>query len=207
MAETSNYKRLTIETIKENLIAIQYCFDFNKQTSSEWDGNELGMLGMPALILLSSVIDTIGSYFLGCDMEIMVDDVARKIERVADHFLILNHRQLFNLSLSNKTITDFYSNYRSIATHNNTLPGYHFLDIGSNEDEIFALNEDNSIKLVRLKPLFNAINNVVNTFFYYVEHGNWSETHKLSQRIEEQSNPIFEKPDSITITGNTQTQR
>jgi len=40
-----------------------------------------------------------------------------------------------------------------------------------------------------------------------VEHGNWSENHKLSQRIEEQSNQIFEKPDSISITGNTQTQR
>lgn len=158
---------------------------------------------MPALILLSSIIDTIGAYFRGTSAIIIVNEESKKIETVSDHFLILNHEKLFDLNLSGKTIYDFYSKYRSLLTHNNTLPPNASLDLGKETERSFLLNQDQEIIKVNLKPLFTKVKAASDTFIYYLETGNWSEDHKLSQEIESKGNTSGGSLDSLTITAST----
>ena len=201
MALKANYKLLTIESIKEMVIVLEYCFNFDKKTSDQWESQENGILGIPALVLISSIIDTMGSYFSGTEMEIVIDGEIKHISKAAEHSFILNHPTLFNFNWSMKAIMDFYSNYRSVATHNSTLPQNNFIEI-EREGQIVDLNPDGSIKVLYLLTLFNEIKRVLTVFYSYVD-ANYSEEHKLTKNIEEKGKPFTSVHSSITISGNT----
>lgn len=184
MAEYSNQIDLQIESLKENLYTIELCLGFNKQDSSNWTGNsKVGCLGVPATILLCSLIDTIGSVFRNTEMEFPIDGANYKIEKAADHFYILNHVKFFNLNLSMPTILDFYSTYRSKLTHNNALPANNYLSIGDISDKIFELDSNQQITKINLRALSLQVEKAVETLIYYLKNSTFSPTHKLTDEL------------------------
>jgi len=166
---------LTVASLKENLLAIDYCLSYKKSDN--------GCLGIPAMILMCSVIDTIGSYYRGSDYNFIIDNVSAKIEKASDHFYVLNHQTYFNLNLSKNTIDDVYSTYRSKLTHNASLPPNNYLYIDKNEQALFHLNTEKKIVKVNLFPLFERIKKACDEFIYHLEIGNFSEHHKLSNEL------------------------
>jgi hypothetical protein len=206
MASHPNFRKLTKATLRENIKAIEYCIQFDKSIKENWEEEDLGCLGMPAIILLCSVIDTMGSYFRGTSATIQVDGVPTSIETVSNHFLILNHDKLFNLNLSGKTIYDFYSKYRSPLTHNNTLPPNTSLEIGAETDDIFIINSDGEVTQVNLIPLFEKVKVEVETFIHFIDYATWSEDHKLKQELEARGNTSGIVSNSVSLTGTSVTQ-
>lgn len=194
------------EAILENMLAIKYCLDFNKNEDDLLKIDNGGCLGYPALILMSSVIDTIGSFFSGSKLEIQIDGDKKKIETAAEHFLILNESNLFNFSLSRKAIFDFYSCYRSTLTHNNSLPENRFLKKGESNSEIFEIDNDQKIHSISLIPLYEALCKAVTKFIHWLEYGNWSTEQKLKTDLEEKSkNHTSKSIDLLLDSGFTET--
>ncbi len=184
MAEYSNQIDLQIESLKENLYTIELCLNFDKQESPNWTGNsKVGCLGVPATILLCSLIDTIGSVFRNSEMEFPIDGANYKIEKAAEHFYILNHVKFFNLNLSMSTIQDFYSTYRSKLTHNTALPANNYLSIGDISDKIFELDSNQQITKINLRSLSVEVEKAVETLIYYLKNGTFSSTHKLTDEL------------------------
>ncbi|MBL0739946.1 hypothetical protein [Chryseolinea lacunae] len=183
MAIHSDVKKHTIESLKEDLVAVEYCIKFEKSDEADWGSFGIGCLGSPAFILLCSMIDSMGAYFHNTSAMIRVDGEERKIQTVADHFLILNHDKLFKFKISAKIIYEFYTKYRSPATHDNTLPLNRFLDIGNENDDIFVVDVNGELDLVRLRPLFVAVKFAVNEFSHYLKNGNWSDEHWLTNDL------------------------
>ncbi len=190
MAEFSTQKQQQEEALRENLYAINYCLEFSKNDSLHFGKNEKGCLGYPAFILLSSIIDTIGSFFRDTEAIIIVDSQPRFIEKASDHFLILNHDKLFNLKLSGTTIYDFYSSFRSKVIHNNSLPKNRFLINDDGNEEIFELNSKEEISAVNLYALNRATEQAVNHFLYWLKYGTFSDNHKLKKELSDQAIPF-----------------
>jgi hypothetical protein len=184
MAVHPNYIKLTIESIKENLFIVDYCLNFDKAKNENWNGeSKVGCLGIPALILICTLIDTIGSYFRGAAYNISIDGENHKIEFASDHFFILNHDKFFKLGLKMVTIMDFYSTYRSKLIHNMTLPENNFLEIGKKEDNIFQLDRNNKIIKINILPLFEKTKVAIDDFIYYLDNGTFSADHTVKKEL------------------------
>jgi hypothetical protein len=203
MSINIDYKKLTILSLKENIITVEFCINFNKSHKHELGIGENGCLGFPAIILLSSIIDTIGSYFEDTETTIKINGKEESIKNVLGHFYILNHEKLFNLNLDIQTISDFYVKYRSPLTHNNTLPPNTSIDLGNETEDIFEINDKKEVTQVRLIPLLMKVKESVNTFIYYLETANWSAEHKLQTNLEDKGNESGIESESITLTGST----
>lgn len=146
MANYLKLKDQQKEAFKENIFTINWCLTYDKSTEANWDGeSKIGCLGVPAAILLFSLIDTIGSFYSGSETEIVIDSSKYKIAKASDHFYILNHESFFNLKLSKTAIEDLYSTYRCKLTHNNSLPANNFLAIGDESSDIFEFDSENKI--------------------------------------------------------------
>ncbi len=197
-----DYKKLTSIALKENITAIEYCINFDK---SNWVQPEDGCLGFPALILLCSVIDTIGSYFRKTKLEVQIKGESRKIVTAKEHFYILNCNKIFDLDLDETIIDAFYSKYRSKTTHNNTLPLNTSLAIGLEDENIFETNTKKELIQVRLKPLFIKVKEAEQKFSYYLANAKWSESHCLGKELEESKNLTFDLKmlKNPTITAST----
>lgn len=198
---------MTNDSIKENLVAVKYCLDFDKSDKANWPEGGNGCLGFPALILLSSVIDTMGSYFRGGAATFLVDGTNRTINTVNDHFLVLNHNTLFKLTLSGTSIYDFYKKYRSPATHNNTLPPNTALDIGKVTDDVFEINSAGELTLIRLKPLYTKTVEAFEKFSYYLQSGSWSEDHAVQKDLKSRANASPTSTQSISLSGTGTTNK
>lgn len=201
---TENNEQL-IEALNEDIYVIKHCLNFVKKDAGnpEWE-NDNGCLGIPATILLCSVIDTIGSFFRGSAYKIKIDENNYSINTVDEHFFILNHDKLFNLNLKGITIRDFYSTYRSKLTHNNSLPLNNFLAIGKDESEIFKLNLNNEITEIQLYPLFEEVTKATETFKYYLKNSTFSPENKVSNELLGKAK--LDAPSIINypvVTGNT----
>ena len=184
MAIYPENKNFLIESIKENLYTIDYCVNYDKSIAQDWIGeSKLGCLGIPAFILICSLIDTIGSYFRNSQSLIQIDNVSYKIEKASDHFFILNHDKFFNLDLKMTTIMDFYSTYRSKIVHNTTLPENSFLDIGRNEDRIFQLDKEGKIIKLNIIPLFEKTKSSFEYFIYILENMTFSSEHTVNLEL------------------------
>lgn len=92
MANNENLKGQQIEALKENLFTIDWCLKYDKSKALSWTGDsKIGCLGIPATILLCSLIDTIGSVFCHTKTQIKIGKDNYKIQKASDHFYILNH--------------------------------------------------------------------------------------------------------------------
>jgi len=181
------------EALTEMLVTIKYCLDFDKKSSSDWAGVNGGCLGYPALILMSSMIDTMGSFFRKGSLKISLDNKEKSIQKAEEHFFILNQENLFNLGLAEVTIMDFYSTYRSKMVHNSSLPPNNFLFSDKNTNKIFILDPDNKIRAINLHSLFESIKTATNRFLDWLERGTFSDDHKLTQELLEVAKlPIYD---------------
>ena len=130
-------RHLTVESmLQESLVEItlvaKYCLEFQKDMRI-WGAP--GCYGYPAAVLLFSIADSIGSYVIG--------------GQTKDHFNILNHKDYYNLSLSNKTIDDIYKKFRCLLTHNAALPAKTQLNIGIKTDPVIQIvNSDMRLNLI-----------------------------------------------------------
>lgn len=207
MAIEDQQKTQQKEAILENMMAIKYCLDFNKSDNVFFKQEERGCLGYPALILMCSVIDTIGSFFSGGLFEIEVDGVKEKIDKAMEHFYILNQTPLFNFGLSKTSIFDFYSCYRSTLTHNSALPENRFLKKGNSSSEIFEFDRDKKIHSISLIPLYNSLSKAVLHFIHWLEFGNWSSENRLKQDLKKKAkNHQSLSLDSLIDSGFTETK-
>lgn len=75
-----------------------------------------GVLGFPSALLLMAVVDAIGAYHRGSELEIEVDGCRRRIRSTQDHFLILNSMH-FRYGLTDQQIGRIYEVCRSPLTH------------------------------------------------------------------------------------------
>ncbi len=158
-----NFEKFTIGALQENIKAVELCIGFDKSTDNESDFMfKDGCLGIPAFILLSSIIDAIGSNFK--DSSIIIEGKPKIIKNNGGHFFILNHEKLFNLGLSNKIIEAFYKQYRSPLTHNNTLTPNTIIDLGNENSLIFETNNANELTRVNLIPLLRVVKEAVKKF-------------------------------------------
>ncbi|MDX5447258.1 MAG: hypothetical protein LPK47_02675 [Bacteroidota bacterium] len=126
MKKISN-KDLIIEAINESIHISSISLKTEKENGDKWIIAD-GVFGYPALIILFSVVDSIGSYFRVKSKESngieipFSDGEKRKIIKPRHHFYILNHPSLFDCKLSKEQIDDLYKAYRCKITHNQSIP-------------------------------------------------------------------------------------
>ncbi|MFA0961014.1 hypothetical protein AB9P05_04360 [Roseivirga sp. BDSF3-8] len=206
MALHSSNKSLFIDSIIENITVIKHCINFKKENDN-WEYGGEGILGVPAFILICSVIDAIGSYFRGTETTITFNEESYKIEKAGHHFYILNHEKLFKFSLSKKAVEDFYETYRCKLTHNNSLPENNFLYIGKEGDKCFELDKNGQIQKIYLKPLFKKTTEAVSLFLHYLDFFNFDGSHQLTKELVNRAKVRLNNQDikDNSITGHTQT--
>ncbi len=147
-----SYNEFAIDTISEYLRIADYCINTPKKEADS-------CYGMPAFLLLSSVIDIIGTFYRNGSFEPITDDDVKynKLGNAQDHF-----KQFYNLFLhSNPSQTStldvdnfmnfFYKFARCKATHNGVLGPRviimksvtcnNFIEVGSNGDMRIQLND------------------------------------------------------------------
>ncbi len=135
-----------LEKIYFSKQAIEYRKDINVWGS-------YGCLGYPALTLLMSIVDTIGSYVLDGS--------------VRHHFDILNEPSYYNLNLREEDISIIYEEYRCLQTHNSAMGLNCYMDIGEPQNLPFELV--NNRPTILLVPLHNATVRALNYFLQNAE--------------------------------------
>lgn len=169
-----------VELLKESLAEMihtaNYCTKYRKRNKRIWGSNSgEGILGFPAAIILFSVIDCIGSVFLGDESyKIQINGIEHTIKSTSQHIYILNSKY-FNLDLSLIDLTNIYKNVRSTLTHNSLLPAGYKLEIGKEEKLPFNITIDKNDKkkyCVNIIPLLKTTKIAVEKFVYDLDNGN-----------------------------------
>lgn len=132
------------ESLSEKLYIAEVCF--NKKENG-------GIYGYPCSFLLFSLIETIGSFYKGKNINIIIDGKSKIIKKTNEFFYILNSANYFNQKLSEKEINNLYDNYRSPLTHNSVLPINHSLWVGI--DNNIVLDYEKEWPRVNLTALLN----------------------------------------------------
>jgi hypothetical protein len=129
-----------------------------------------GCYGYPCSILLFSIVDTIGSYYFGSDLEIKIDGVNKKISSDDfQHFFILNSEKYYKQNLTENEIKKIYDNFRSNLSHNLALPPEHFLIIGDTNLPFVQYTNDNK-PIINLAKFIEISTNAVNVFINEVDN-------------------------------------
>lgn len=130
------------EAIKEMIFAAENCITYRKDET--WGANQAGgCLGYPGVLLLFSVVDTIGSFREGDKTyKITIDGKERTINtNNYEHYFILNS-PYFKQNLSETIIKKIYQNFRNLLIHNLSLPPDHFLFMGALTNQILEIKTD-----------------------------------------------------------------
>jgi len=156
---------MLVDSLKEKIIAVDYCINYRKKVH-DWGSN--GCLGFPGATLLFSIADTLGSYFVGNNtFKIHVDGKSKEIRNTGDHLLILNSKYYGSQNLNPHIVKKLYTNYRSLLTHNSVLAFDHFMDIGVPEGPPFEIKKDaNGVETpcVNLLPFLGISKAAVDNF-------------------------------------------
>jgi len=204
MATLESFNQHLIESLNENIHTIKYCLSFDK-SSSLWNGSsKVGCLGIPAAILIFSLIDAIGSYYKDGTVEFSIDGKYEKITKPSQHFYVLNDQIYFKNQFEMNTINDLYSAYRSKLTHNNVLPLNNFLDIGTCDSVILEKTPDGHISKLNLRPLFEVVKTGIVIFIQNLQSGTISTNNSTILEIEKHSKAYIDLTLEST-TGQTST--
>ena len=118
MKNFNNYNDFAVCTMEENLQAAKLCLETPKKENSS------SCYGMSAVILLSSVIDTLGMFYRNGQQwtGISKSDVTNnKLGGVKQHFERFYDKFLSNTNSKVFFINEFFSLVRCRATHNSVL--------------------------------------------------------------------------------------
>lgn len=161
MAIYKNVNELAYATIQENLDAAQHCIYCLKKE----DG---GCYGMSALILLTSVIDAMGSFYeqgsftpfpdKGSDLDNRLKD------KVRQHFEDMYMKYYNKYFSSKKDFTDIlYHKYRCNPVHNNLL-NYDYLIATANDADKNVLGKEDSKTILYIDRLYEATKVIFSQF-------------------------------------------
>lgn len=139
------------ESLVEKLLVAKYCIEYRKDPAV-WGSN--GCYGHPALVLLLSIADSIGSYVIDTS-------------DVRNHFKILNCNDYYGLSLTKGNIDTIYKQYRCLSNHNSVIGLHTSMDIGSPSNGV--LETQNEMPVLYLRPLYEATQKAVTHFLENVE--------------------------------------
>lgn len=145
MAIHNSIPSMLKESLVEIFLVAQDCINFRKNPKI-WGSN--GCYGYPSAILLFSIADSIGSYAIGGN--------TRK------HFDIFNHKNYYNLGLTDSELKIMYENYRCLLAHNAVMSPNTFLDIGKVGDPVLSV--ENGIPTVKLVPFLEITRNSLSEF-------------------------------------------
>ena len=150
------YNTFAYSTIEEHLFVAKYAIDTQK--SSERNS----CYGMPAFVLLSSVIDIIGTvYSNGLFKSITKEQVAKKngLGYCREHFEDYYNKFIKDIGLcSEKEFIDcFYNQSRCLATHNGIIGLTVCLTIKESPDGCF-IKKVGKKTTIYLKQLYSIVN-------------------------------------------------
>lgn len=140
------YHKFVQESLLEKLVTSRYCLDYVKQVS-DWGSN--GCLGHPALTLMCSIIDSIGTYIVGGG-------------NVRSHFNVLKDEDYFAEVLTDKEIQVLWDYYRNPQTHNSVLPPDTNMDMGWEPGKFIKIESDK--KVIHLETMYSEVNIAVREF-------------------------------------------
>lgn len=146
MALHQNLPSMLNESLSEMLFVAKYCIEFHKDEKI-WFSS--GCYGYPAVLLLLSIVDSIGSYVY-------------QTSKVEKHFEILNDPDYYGLDLSEEELRVMYVNYRNLLSHNTVMATNVGLKIDSPSNKVLEKEEDRY--WLNLIPLHNASVRAVTSF-------------------------------------------
>ncbi len=171
--------REKVELLKESLLEMlhvaEYAVTSRKTDKAKWGDNATGgILGYPAVVVLFSIIDCLGSVFAGDNkFSVSIDGKNRHIMNASQHIYILNSKY-FNLDLSQMDLDNIYDNVRSTLTHNSLLPEGYILQTGEKENLPFniAINEfDKRIYFINVIKLYEFTKRAIEEYVSDLDKG------------------------------------
>lgn len=152
----NNYLQFAFETIEENLFISKIALDTPKTNDSN------SCYGMPALVLLSSSIDIIGTFYHGGSFVTISPKMVLKrdgLGHTIDHFKQFHNDFLTDVCDENLFIEILYSYARCKATHNGVLVENVFITIEDNSNSSIVIEQRDGKKIIYLKKLYDIVKN------------------------------------------------
>lgn len=154
---SSEENKMLQEALEEMIFLSAQGIMYRKNSS--WTISQEGCLGYPSAIILLSIVDSIGKYFVGKDLKINIDGnvVTINDERpIYKRFYILNSIY-YGQNFSDNEIKLIYSKYRNALVHSATVDPGNFIDIGDKSNKAFEIKEINgqSIPFINLVPFWH----------------------------------------------------
>ncbi|MDD5371665.1 MAG: hypothetical protein PHQ40_21500 [Anaerolineaceae bacterium] len=134
------------EALREKMVLARMAIEYDKKDHG-WGYD--GCLGFAALLLLMSVVDSIGSY-------------TNHGTTAKEHLEVLKDTKYFDLGLGLKDCKTIYYSYRNLQDHNSKMaPG---CELHIDSQSHLAFDKANGTPKLYLIPLYNAIVKALNTF-------------------------------------------
>lgn len=146
MALHSSKSSLLRVSLLETISIVEYCLKNTKDSKYFGEG---GYYGIPAAILLLSVVDALGAHMPG----------SKK-----NHFNVLNNKKLFGLNLSKSSVDILYKEYRCVLTHESTLNKGSILRMGTETDPPFEVSISRELSALNLLALLKYTKKAVSIF-------------------------------------------
>ena len=180
MSRYKDYFSFAYFTIKENLTIVKYCLETPKRKNTD------SCYGMPALILLSSIVDTIGTFYrTGQYQTITIEEICNEdLTSVKNHFVKYHNRFLSEDCEQNDFVDLFYKCARCKATHNSVLGPQVILTKKVDKNK-HVLSKDKAGKLTI--HLFELYENVKQAF----------------KTLQKESKQVYKPERPISSTGST----
>lgn len=145
MAQHNSIPSMLQESLVEYLAVADYCVSYRKDENIWGDS---GCYGYPSAVLLFAVADAIGSYVLGGSTK--------------NHFNILNHKDYYNLNVSDEDLILLYEDNRCLLTHNASLSLNVGLSVGEGKTDV--LEQKDGKLYLNLEPFLYLSKKVVSKF-------------------------------------------
>ena len=152
MALFSNYKDFALHTMNEYLTMAKHCIETKQEESAD------GCYGMAALLLLTSVMDTLGSFYPKKRFKSITQQKVNKNQTntAKDHFKAFRVKFLLREGLDEKTFTDtFYELARCKAVHNAAL-ACGIKIVNDQKDPLFVLANSSELT-VNISRLYKCV--------------------------------------------------
>lgn len=157
-----DYNEFALCTMEENLTAAKICLTTSK------DNSKRSCYGMSAIILLSSIIDTLGMFYRNglTISKITENDIKnKKLGSTYQHFKAFHTKFLVGICSQHFFIGTYYDFVRCRATHNNVLgPKINITINKSTNGKVFEKKHKKAATMVYLNELCILVENAIMCF-------------------------------------------
>ena len=162
MKNFNDYNDFAAYTMDENLKAAKLCLKTPKIKTSN------SCYGMSAVILLSSVIDTLGMFYRNGNIATKIagtDVKNNKLGKVSTHFKAFYDKFLVGVCEEHFFMGEFYDFVRCRATHNNILgPKVNITINKSSNGKVFEKKHKQASTYVYLNELYDLVKKAYDVF-------------------------------------------